>query len=277
LGERSKRLPEARLPNGLDVFCISRQNVPLLFEDAEGYFRHGVSIHPGNAVFDVGAHIGIFAIYALGLCQGDVRIFSFEPIPTTFEVLRRNAERHGSGRIKAFPFGLAHSSQEVDFDYYPHASTFSRASSNDIQEEQRQFRRAMEGELEVVPGFLKWCRLVPPFMRRPLFDYVERVTFKHETATCQLRTASEIIRTEQISQIDLLKIDVEKGEWDVLLGIDDEDWNKIQQIVIEVHEIDNRLEKISRLLKEHGLNRLTVEQAPLFAGTHIFNLYGMRS
>jgi hypothetical protein len=113
--------------------------------------------------------------------------------------------------------------------------------------------------------------------QRGIFDYVERVTFKHETVACQLRTASEVIRTEQISQIDLLKIDVEKGEWDVLLGIDDEDWNKIQQIVIEVHEIDNRLEKISRLLNDHGLNRLTVEQAPLFAGTHIFNLYGRRT
>ena len=40
-----------------------------------------------------------------------------------------------------------------------------------------------------------------------------------ERFLCELRTISEIIAEEKIETIDLLKVDVEKSEWDVLQGI----------------------------------------------------------
>ena len=42
-------------------------------------------------------------------------------------------------------------------------------------------------------------------------------------------------------KIDLLKIDVEKGELEVLNGIEDADWPRIHQIVMEVHDLDGRV------------------------------------
>ena len=44
---------------------------------------------------------------------------------------------------------------------------------------------------------------------------------------------------ENIECIDLLKINVEKSELDVLLGIEESDWQKIKQIVLEVDVKDN--------------------------------------
>jgi hypothetical protein len=74
----------------------------------------------------------------------------------------------------------------------------------------------------------------------------------------------------------LLKVDAQSSELDVLLGIENQDWPKIQQVVVEVHNWDGRLEKISTLLKKHGLSKITVEQHPFFKGSHIFTLYSLR-
>jgi len=59
----------------------------------------------------------------------------------------------------------------------------------------------------------------------------ERLTA--EEIACQLKTISEVIRENGIERIDLLKVDAEKSESDVLAGIHEDDWRKIQQIVME--------------------------------------------
>ncbi|MDY7012448.1 MAG: methyltransferase, partial [Cyanobacteriota bacterium] len=67
-----------------------------------------------------------------------------------------------------------------------------------------------------------------------------------------------------------------KSELDVLLGIEEQDWLKIKQVAIEVHDLDSRVEIIKNLLKKHGLSDIIVEQEPLFEGSDLFNLYAMR-
>src|SRR5262249_51319910 len=79
-----------------------------------------------------------------------------------------------------------------------------------------------------------------------------------------------------IKRIDLLKIDVEKSERDVLSGIGDDDWEKIRQIVIEIHDIDGRLGEISAMLEHRGYSLVT-EQDALLKGTAIYDVYAMRS
>lgn len=44
-------------------------------------------------------------------------------------------------------------------------------------------------------------------------------------------------------------MDVEKNELDVLLGIQEQGWQKIKQVVMEVYNLDGRIEKITALLK----------------------------
>jgi len=45
-----------------------------------------------------------------------------------------------------------------------------------------------------------------------------------------------VLREHGVEQIDLLKIDAEKAELDIINGIDDHDWPKIKQIVLEIHD-----------------------------------------
>ena len=57
----------------------------------------------------------------------------------------------------------------------------------------------------------------------------------------ELRTISSVMRDEGVEQIDLLKIDAERSEWDILQGIEPADWSKIKQVVMEVHDQEGTL------------------------------------
>ena len=52
-------------------------------------------VKPGMVVVDIGAHIGIYTLYALRQLGGDGKIFSFEPTPRTFALLRDNVQVNG--------------------------------------------------------------------------------------------------------------------------------------------------------------------------------------
>lgn len=91
-----------------------------------------------------------------------------------------------------------------------------------------------------------------------------------------MKTLSEVIREHDIRSIDLLKVDVEKSELDVLLGIADQDWSKIKQVFVEIDDWNHHGEKIISLLKNHGFNGITIEQDPVLMGSKMFNLYALR-
>jgi hypothetical protein len=90
---------------------------------------------------------------------------------------------------------------------------------------------------------------------------VLRVYLKATTRTinCNLTTLSNAFRVNNITTAHLVKIDVEGAELDVLQGIDAADFQKIKQLVIEVHDINNRVQQITRLLQEHNFT-VTVDQ-----------------
>ena len=49
-------------------------------------------LKPGMVFFDVGAHIGYFSLLASQLVEKEGRVHSFEPTPSTFELLQENSE-----------------------------------------------------------------------------------------------------------------------------------------------------------------------------------------
>ncbi|HEU4596552.1 MAG TPA: FkbM family methyltransferase, partial [Pyrinomonadaceae bacterium] len=77
--------------------------------------------------------------------------------------------------------------------------------------------------------------------------------FRAESYTCPLVTLSDIISEHRVERIDLLKVDVEKSEFDVLSGLRDEDWKKIRQLVVEV-DTPELLRQITALLERQGFD-----------------------
>jgi acyl carrier protein len=110
-----------------------------------------------------------------------------------------------------------------------------------------------------------------------LADYADELMegrFETQSVVCPLRTISDVISENQIDQIDLLKLDVEKSELDVLLGIQAADWQKIKQVVAEVHDIDGRLDQFSGLLKSQGFE-VMLDQESSFKDTGLYHIYAI--
>ncbi len=68
-----------------------------------------------DTVVDIGAHIGVFTIYAAKLARGGI-VYSFEPDPGNFSQLKKNVNLNSLKNAKIFNEGVF--SREGDFDFY---------------------------------------------------------------------------------------------------------------------------------------------------------------
>lgn len=64
-----------------------------------------IVINEGDVIFDVGANVGVFSLYA-SLIKG-TNIYAFEPHPDNFKKLVHNVEMNGIDNINCFNYGLA--------------------------------------------------------------------------------------------------------------------------------------------------------------------------
>lgn len=269
------------LPNGMQVECLRAEEVPILYQQVQGYLQHGIELHPGDTVFDVGANIGLFSLWALEQCNQDLAIYAFEPIPATAEVLNHNAQRFASDKMRVFACGLAQASGIVEFGYYPKATALSTAYPEDWKQARATIKQAIKTAIANPspddPADIRLLRRIPSIVRSFLLRRKLNQAFQGQRVSCPMQTVSEIIRDHQVQQIDLLKVDVERSELDVLLGIEPQDWHKIQQVVVEVHDENQRVEQISTLLRQQGLSEITIDQERLLQQSNIYNLYAVRS
>lgn len=276
----SRELHEVTLPGGMTVDCRRESEAVLVSEQVQLYFRHGISLEPGATVFDVGANIGLFTRLVHQRCHGDVDVFAVEPIPASLEALRRNVARSGSSRIRVLACGLGASRGSAVFSYYRHHSTLSTAygATTDEQELSEQLCQSFLRNLDQLPTHLRWVlRWLPPSLRRRLMRALVARSFRDvENVQCEIRTVSDIVREYDVKRIDLLKVDVEKAELEVLHGIAASDWPKVQQVVMEVHDLDGRLQAITDLLKGNGLGNVIAEQEPALRGSNVYALYAAR-
>lgn len=78
-------------------------------------------VEKGDTIFDIGANIGW---YSLNLAKNikTTEVLSFEPIPKTFDYLKRNVELNQINNIKTFNFGFSDEEKEIEFYYYKEGS-----------------------------------------------------------------------------------------------------------------------------------------------------------
>lgn len=269
-------IPEILLPNGMKIFYLQENEVKFLYEQVQGYCKNGIQLHEGDTVFDVGANIGLFTLRAYQICNKNVNVYAFEPIPAIFEVLHRNSQRFDPDKLKVFPYGLSQESKNITFAYYPNATGLSTAFPDGSKPERDKFKNAILSNLKNAPTSIRWLRWLPPFLRSVILDRKIEKAFQSKQVNCSVKTLSEIVREHEIQQIDLLKVDVEKSELDVLLGIEEQDWSKIKQVFVEVDDWESCGEKITSLLQKYGLSEITVDQEPMLKGSNMFNLYAVR-
>ena len=60
------------------------------------------------------------------------------------------------------------------------------------------------------------------------------------------------------------------------MGNQKPDWNKIQSIVMEIHDIENRLNNTVQLLKKYGFKNIVTEKEKALKETKLINLYATK-
>ena len=247
------------LPGGLELFSLNADETRFVYSEvfiARCYLQHGIELGDGDCVFDVGANIGLATVFFHRERRG-LRIFAFEPSPAACECLRRNIELHGID-ARVFECGLSSASGTAEFTFYPANSVMSG------------FYADLETDRATTKTFMVNSGITPRNADRLLSFKFRKVTFP-----CRLRTLSEIVDEERVARIDLLKVDVEKSEREVLVGIRDEHWERVRQAVIEIHDDQDGLDQIRRLLVKHGF-KVTAEQDPQLKGTTLFTVFASR-
>lgn len=254
------------LPNHMAIVQQNKHETDFFYQQIfvdQTNFRHGITLRDGDCVFDVGANIGMFALFAQQV-RRNISLFAFEPIPAIFEALAINTSLY-CDNAKLFQCGLAEKSGDAEFTFYPDSSSQSGRYAE--AEDERAVLRSIIANTSGngsngsdASGYL---------------DQVVQDRVQGTKVTCQLKPLSAVIREHHVDRIDLLKIDVEKSELDVLAGIEDGDWARIRQIVIEAHDVKGSLSRLTALLQRQGYSVVT-EQDEYLKGSNLYNVFAVR-
>ncbi|GAA1887099.1 FkbM family methyltransferase [Streptantibioticus ferralitis] len=187
---------------------------------------------------DVGANIGLFSLYMKQKYPA-ARIIAFEPAPENYQALRQNLELHQVGDVTVYPYAVGSEAREATFTYYP-----AMPGNSTLHPEEKALQKRLMGER--------------------LGEEAATDLFQATTITVKVDRLSRFLAEQHpgVTSIDLLKIDVEGAELEVLRGIDDADWAKVQNVLLEVNNADGALAQVEALLREKGLT-VASEPVPL--------------
>ncbi|MFO0626020.1 MAG: FkbM family methyltransferase [Polyangiales bacterium] len=263
-----------RLPSGVEVVCRRKEEALLVYGEVGSYVRHGMALAPGAVIFDVGANIGLFSLWAREACGRDATIYAFEPVPAIHAMLAENFRGVGDARLHAINAGLSSRAGRATFAYHPNATFASTAfpEDGDLALTETLLARS----LDTLPPPLHLTRHLPGPLRRVVVRGLSRIILHREPVECALTTVSDVIRARGVTRVDFLKVDAEKAELDVLQGIDDAHWPMIRQAFVEVHDRDGRVDTVRALFEAKGFSRVVTEQEEFFRGTDIHAVSAIR-
>ncbi len=237
------------------------------------YGKHGLTVHDGDCIFDVGANIGLYSVLLLRAYRR-LRVFAFEPVGTTYRLLERNLALYGQGAdLRAFNIALGRTSGVAEGEVEAGLSFAATLRPRDVSAATRRdastvtWTQALLGDLgrsgQLSPrsatllqrGLDRRLTRIPCLVLATLVLVGVRLRaggFGKRRFRCQVRTLSEILGEFEVPRVDLLKIDVEGSEWEVLAGLQSAHWPRIRQVVVEVHDVEGRVAEVEELLRGHG-------------------------
>lgn len=268
--------------NGLKVYIANKLETDVLFDEIWGkkdsYMKDGrIQFFPGMTIVDCGANIGMFSLFAAKQCNGSASIISIEPIESTFEILRLNAAAANNGEMQEVlgsrlpnitPVNYAvgnipsGETRNLVFEHHPNLTIWSTSDQSLASERIDRFVTGFS--VAYAKGWMSY--VIPTFLfRLALRSLLVRYLAKTEHVNAKLIRTGDLLKGVKTPTIDLLKIDCEGAEIDILKGIDDNQWSRIKQVVMEVEDF-SKLRAAERIFRERGFSYIDWEATELKAG-----------
>lgn len=92
------------------VGCVTQELI------ADRYAFENVEIRPGDIILDIGAHVGVFSIYAAKK-HPEARILAYEPSPTNYARLLRNIEAAGVTNIEPHNLAVTADGRDIELSW----------------------------------------------------------------------------------------------------------------------------------------------------------------
>jgi FkbM family methyltransferase len=232
---------ELTLPDGRRAFAPSAEDAAAVYREVFDSDDYGVVSDIADRwplIVDVGANVGLFILYAK-LAKPHSTVHAFEPIPEIYDACERNVRTWGLRDVTVHPLAVGGEAGEAVFTYFPHQPADSTRYPDD-KRVQQEYVRTHEGP--ATAGRL--------FTSRPVDVRMTTLGEFHETVLAG-------------RHIDLLKVDVEGSELDVLRGMSAAVWDGVDRMVLEVHDVDGRLDAVCALLREHRFDLRVTEASEL--------------
>jgi phthiocerol/phenolphthiocerol synthesis type-I polyketide synthase E len=253
-----------------EIYCLNepeaRSTLHEIWDD-KLYFQEGISILPGDIVFDVGANIGVFTLCA---AKQGAHIYAYEPIPPTFELLQHNIHLHGFDNLAhARNIGLSDRAEEKIMFHYPALSVCDSWTAQHSWFE--LMAENWENTLDILktadPDQYKAIRSLESNSQKQgaVREILDNLSASPVSIKCKFDTLSGVIARENIQSIGLLKVDAEFADWEILNGVKAEDWNRIRQVSMEVH-VQSDVAPISKFLGERGFRHVAGKQLKMATG-----------
>lgn len=175
--------------------AICRAEIDLLMEgDPEkydmAYIDQCLSEHQHGCMLDIGANVGIFSLNFYQK-HNKLKYYLFEPVPTTFKWLLKNADINHVDTDRYLPFNIGMSDKKGSFIFYVPSS--NEAASLVANEDE--------------------------FYRKKTTEYGDYTgDNKIDEIVCSVETVDDFVLGHNIRDIRFIKIDVEGNELSVLHG-----------------------------------------------------------
>lgn len=262
-------LRRRNLPNGKSILGLNRSETDYLreeiFEDRSYIFERASKLPSEPVIFDVGANIGVFSLFALEEWP-NCRVFAFEPIPDIFRVLEMNLV--SCPGVTLFNFALGGTAETREIVYYPNYTMMSGFDA-DVDVDRATVVQYVRNTTAEIPD---------PEVRAAVLENLDAALigrFKQERIPVQVERISDVMARNALDRIDLLKVDVEGSELQVLQGVGDEVWPVIGSAVVEIADRAGELGSIEKLFRSKGM-RTEVRQIQEYRETDLYIVFAER-